>query len=373
MRTSQKKALIIIGIMTLFSILNFFIPSVFRGGKYLILLGTMLGVVYYLIGVGFSRKSNDLIVLRNILIYVITYYLIIYLSGLYLGFTKAIYSYSFTNLTVNILPSILTIIAVEIIRGELIYKTNNDKLIIILSCITFVLFEVSVDFIAYDLRIQDNLYQFIGLLILPSIAKNILMSIIHARTDKYPAMVYRFAMETMKFVLLIEPNTGPYIKSVLLIVLPILIGLMILNMDKKVKTGPSESRKSTRVYIILVAILLLIVLVNSGLIKYQSLVIGSNSMKNYLEKGDVIIIEQTKDHNKYKVGDVMAFNYDGKVIVHRIVLKEERDGVILYKTKGDNNNSEDAAFITANMIKGKVLGRIKFIGLPSVWLSELFK
>ena len=25
-----------------------------------------------------------------------------------------------------------------------------------------------------------------------------------------------------------------------------------------------------------------------------------------------------------------------------------------------------------NMIKGKLLGRIKYIGLPSVWLSELF-
>ena len=48
--------------MTLFSILNFFIPSVFAGGKYLILLGAILGVLYYLMGVNFSRKSNDIIV-----------------------------------------------------------------------------------------------------------------------------------------------------------------------------------------------------------------------------------------------------------------------------------------------------------------------
>ena len=67
MKTSQKKALLIIGIMTLFSILNFFIPSVFNGGKYLILLGAVLGVLYYLLGVDFSRKSNDLKILRNIL------------------------------------------------------------------------------------------------------------------------------------------------------------------------------------------------------------------------------------------------------------------------------------------------------------------
>ena len=372
MRTSLKKALIIISIMTLFSIVNFFIPSVFTGGKYLILLGAMLGVLYYLIGVDFSRKSNDVIILRNILIYVVSYYLIVYLSGLYLGFVKTIYSYTLNNLTMNIFPSILSIIAVEIIRGELIYKTKNNKWIIIFSCIAFVLFEVSINFVFYDLRIQDNLYQFIGLLILPSIAKNILMSVIHSKTDKYPAMVYRFAMETIGFVLLIEPNTGPYIKSVLLILLPILVGLMVLGTERKVKSAPENAKRSAKVYFVLIVFLLLVVLINSGLVKYQSLVIGSNSMKDYLEKGDVILIEQTKNHDKFKVGDVMAFYYDGKVIVHRIVLKETRNGEIYYKTKGDNNEKEDSTFISQKMIKGKVLGRMKFIGLPSVWLSELF-
>ena len=232
--------------MTLFSMLNFFIPSVFNGGKYLILLGAVLGVLYYLLGVDFSRKSNDLKILRNILIYVAMYYLVTYLSGLILGFTKTIYSYSWSNLTINIIPSILCIVAVEIIRGELIFKTNKDKLILTLSCITFVLFEVSIYFAAYNLNVQESLYQFFGILIVPSIAKNILMTIIHSRTDKYPAIIYRLSMETVEFLLLIEPSTGPYIKSVLLILLPILIGLMMINMEKKVQTSPGKSKKNKR-------------------------------------------------------------------------------------------------------------------------------
>ena len=373
MRTSQKKALLIIFILTLFSVINFFIPSVFIGGKYLILLGATLGVLYILIGVDFSRKSNDLLIIRNILIYVLTYYLVIYLAGLFIGFNKAIYSYSISNLTINIIPSILTIIAVEIIRGELIYKTNKSKLIVVLSCLVFVLFDISIDFAAYDLTIQDNIYMFFGLLVLPSIAKNILMSIIHLKTDKIPSMVYRLLMETIVFLLPIEPSTGPYIKSVLLILLPILIGLMLLNTDKKVQTAPKTNKKNKRVTFILIAALIVIVLVNSGLVKYQSLVIGSNSMKDYIEKGDVILIEQTDDPSKFKIGDIMAFHYDNKIIVHRIIIKENRDGRIYYKTKGDNNEKEDAIFISRDMVKGKVLGRIKYIGLPSVWLSELFK
>ena len=373
MRTSQKKALLIICILTLFSVVNFFIPSVFLGGKYLILLGATLGVLYFLLGVDFSRKSNDFLVLRNILIYVITYYIVIYLSGLFLGFVRTIYGYTLSNFTINIIPSILTIVAVEIIRGELIYKTNKSKLIVILSCITFILFEVSVDFAAYDLTVKDNIYQFFGLLVAPSIAKNILLTIVHSRTDKYPAIIYRLTMETVGFFLLIEPNTGPYIKSVLLILLPILIGLMVLGMDKKVQSAPEKNKKNRRIQFVFIAVLLFMVLINSGLVKYQSLVIGSNSMKDYIEKGDVILIDQTDNPADFKVGDIMAFNYDNKIIVHRIVLKEQRDGRVYYKTKGDNNEHEDAIFISRSMVKGKVLGRVKFIGLPSVWLSELFK
>ena len=320
-------------------------------------------------GVDFSRKSNDLLVLRNILIYVITYYFVLYLSGLFIGFVWSIYGYTVSNLTVNIIPSILTIIAVEIIRGELIYKTNKSKLIIVLSCIMFILFEISA---AYNLSLQENLYAFIGILVIPSIAKNILMSIVHVRTDKYPAIVYRLLMETVVFILPFEPNTGPYIKSVLLILLPILIALMVLNMEKKVQTAPEQAKKSRISNIILVAVLLFIVLINSGLLKYQTLVIGSNSMKDYIEKGDVVVVDQTDDPRAFKVGDILAFHYDKKIIVHRIVLKENRDGQYYYKTKGDNNEKEDAVFISKSMVKGKVLFRIKYIGLPTVWLSELF-
>ena len=372
MKTSQKKALLIISIVALFSVLNFFIPYVFDGGKYLIVLGAVLGIVYYLLGVDFTRKANDIRILRNILIYVIAYYIITYLSGLFIGFATTIYSYSWTNLTVNIIPSILLIIAVEIIRGELIYKTNKDKLILFLSCIVFVLFEVSISFNAYDFSIQTDIYEFFGLLIIPSIAKNILMTLIHSRTDKYPAIIYRLIMEPIVYLLLIVPDFGPYINSVLLILLPILIGMMIINMEKKVQSSPGAEKKGKKAYFILIVILLLIVLVNSGLIKYQSLVIGSNSMKNYIEKGDVVLIENTKDLRKINKGDILAFYYDDKIIVHRIIEKANKSGEIYYRTKGDNNEKEDGIYISRNMVKGKVLGRIKYIGLPSIWLSELF-
>lgn len=373
MKTSQKKSLLIIGIIFLTSLLNFFVPSIFDDLRYLILLGAMICLVWYLLGINFKRNTNDKKITRNILIYIIAYYVIIYFAGFFIGFARNIYNYTISNLTLNILPSILTIVAVEIIRGELINKTNKNKLVIIFSIITFTIFEISMNFTAYNLYIQSSLYQFIGLLVMTSISSNILMTIIHTKTDKYPAMIYRFFMETSAFILLVEPDLGPYLKSVFLILLPILISMMLINMEKRVQDSPKNTIRSKKSYYIIIAILIIFVLINSGILKYQTLVIGSNSMYPYMERGDVVFIENTKDNNKLHKGDILVFRYDNKIVVHRITLKTKRNNKIYYKTKGDNNKKEDLAFLSSEQIKGKVLFRIKYIGLPTVWLSDLFK
>ena len=374
MKTSHKKVLLILLIIALVSAANLFFPVIFNNNKHLILIGFVFGILYFLLGINLKRNANDKKVLRNILIYVLIYYLFIYLLGLITGFVRTIYNYNLTNLIYNIIPSILTIIGVELIRGELIHKSNKSKLINILSCITFVLFEISLSFNGYNLTYKDSIYQFIGLTVIVSISRNILMTIIQSKTDYIPAIVYRLLMETAMFILLIQPDLGPYLNSVGLILLPGLIGIMILNMNKTIKDSPEKTKKNNRFYLALVCILLILVLLNSGLIKYQTLVIGSNSMKNFMEKGDVVLIEHLEKDERYnvKVGEILVYKYDGKIICHRVTKRLERSEQIYYKTKGDNNEKEDAIIISRDQVIGKILLRVKYIGLPSVWLSELF-
>lgn len=372
MKRNDKRSILILGIIVLISVLNFFIPDIFSNGKHLILLGVIIGLLYFLLGINLGRNSNDIKVTRNILIYIIGYYVLIYLAGFFIGFARTVYNYTVSNLVLNIIPSILGIIAIEIIRGEIITKTNKSKIVLVLSCLTFILLDISISFNAYNLYFQSSLYQFIGLLVMGSITNNILMTIIHMRTDKYPAMIYRFAIETMEFVLLVVPDLGVYLKSVLMIVLPILVSLMVINMDKKVQDNPRHTRVISKVYIVIIVLLMGLVLINSGLLRYQTLVIGSDSMYPYIKTGDVVLIDQNTNHRNYKTGDILAFKYDNKIVVHRIISKERRDGEIYYRTKGDNNDQADLIFISQKLMKGKVLFRIKYIGLPSIWLNDLF-
>ena len=374
MKTSHKKALLIIAIILLVSIANFFFPSIFSDNKHLILIGVVFGLTHYLLGLDFARKSSNRRIIRNILIYILIYYLLIYLLGLITGFVRTIYGFNLTNLIYNIIPSLLAIVGVEIVRYTLVQKTSKDKMIMILSCLAFIVFEVSISFNYYNFSYKDEIYQFIALLVLVSITKNILMTIIDTKTDYIPAIVYRILMETLLFILIIQPNLGPYLNSVALIIVPGLIGIMVANINKTTKDSPEKTKKNNPVYFVAIGILLILVVLNSGLIKYQTLVIGSNSMKDFMEKGDVVLITHLKGDERYNVkkGEILVYRYDGKIVCHRVTKRLNRGNAIYYKTKGDNNDQEDKVIISKDQVMGKIILRVKYIGLPSVWLSELF-
>ncbi|MBQ9018841.1 MAG: signal peptidase I [Bacilli bacterium] len=374
MKTSHKKALAILMFIALVSIVNFFFPFILDSNRHLILLGLVLVILYLLLGIDIKGKSNNRLIIRDILIYITFYYLLIYLLGLLTGFVRTIYSYTISNLVINIIPSILTIFGVELIRNQLINKTNKKKIIVVLSCIVFILFEISINFQYYNLTIKDEIYLFIGLLVASSISKNILMTVIAMKTDYLPAVVYRLLIETLDFVVLIQPDLGPYLNSVVAIMLPILTAIMLINMGKKVKDTPEKVKKGSKFYIVLVIILSILVLLNSGLLKFQTLVIGSQSMLPMIDKGDVVLIERLnkEEKDKVKLGEILVYRYDNKIICHRVVKVSKRDNGTFYKTKGDNNDQDDKIVLSRKEVMGKVIYRIKYIGLPSVWLNELF-
>ena len=77
---------------------------------------------------------------------------------------------------------------------------------------------------------------------------------------------------------------------------------------------------------------------NGLLIKFygiSALIVSSGSMNPELAIGDIIII---KESDNYTVNDVITYKVDNSYLVtHRIIEKEGKT----YKTKGDNNNTED--------------------------------
>ena len=92
-------------------------------------------------------------------------------------------------------------------------------------------------------------------------------------------------------------------------------------------------------------------------------------MEPKIKVGDVVIINKDKNINK---NDIIAFNDGGIITVHRAVDIIEKDGETLYKTKGDNNNTEDLEQIKAKDVVGKCVFIIPFIGKIVIFIYNNF-
>lgn len=372
MKKSLKQLLTIQIFMLLVIITGFFYGSIFENNLEVLFLLVSFIALYSVFKIDLKNDYKYKQILKIVITCLLFYFVFIYVAGLFTGFAKTIYIFNFNNFIYNIIPTIIYIILMECIRTIYINKSNNNKIIIILSCIIFILYDSFSKYYLYDFKVSDELYEYIGLIVLTSIARNIFLTILCSKSNVINCVIYRIITEIYIFLVPIVPNFGPYINSVLEIALPLIIGLILIRPPIRILASPKKSKYSRTLSVVITAILLLIVLLNSGFIKYQMFVIGSNSMNTYIYRGDVIIARRTnnKEIKNIKKGEILVFRYNNKIISHRVYKIIKRDNKLYFKTKGDNNDQVDDNIVKEKDIIGTVSFRIKYIGLPSIWLRE---
>ena len=362
--------------MFLVIITNFFISSITRDYLKILFLSITLFLLVFEFGLDIKKSVYRKNILSNILIYVLSYFLLSYISGLFIGFNKTIYSFTLSNITKNILPTIIIIVLSEFIRYEFINKSDKNKIVTIFSCILFILFDLSTNYSLYNFALMDEVYEYIGLLAFGSVAKNIFLTVLCINSDYLPCIIYRLFMELYIFIVPIVPAFGPYISSVIGILFPILLCVMVLNIvRKKIIEAPNKRTISRYINLAITIILIIIVLLNSGFFKYQMFTIGSNSMQTFMSKGDIILVKKLNDKEIKNIqkGQILVFRYKKKIISHRVYSIIKREDGTYYKTKGDNDAQVDDNIVKKNDVIGITVLRIKYLGIPSVKLQELFR
>lgn len=95
---------------------------------------------------------------------------------------------------------------------------------------------------------------------------------------------------------------------------------------------------------------------------YKPMIVLSGSMENAIHTGDLVFVKMV-DINTLKEKDVIAFrNEENKVTTHRIVEIIKKDGQTFFKTKGDNNSSEDANLVNTSSVEGIYVSKISGLG-----------
>lgn len=112
---------------------------------------------------------------------------------------------------------------------------------------------------------------------------------------------------------------------------------------------------------------------------FGAYVIISTSMVPNINVNDAVITMRATENN-IKVNDVITFiskeiETKGTPITHRVVGIVYEDApkntkVLGYRTKGDNNNTQDFALISPDEVLGKMLLRIPLIGYVQTFLTQ---
>ena len=307
---------------------------------YTVFLFVIFMLLYLFVGFEKENTIHRLDVIRKVFVYTVLYLMIIYIVGFVIGFVRNPYSLELIKMINNILPLLIIIILEELIRYNIAHKSEGNKYLLIMIAVIFTFFDIALGIKLYPLTTGMEIFELIGLLILPSVARNALLTYIAHKGYYRVNIIYRILISLNVYVLPIYPDLGVYLESIFSILLPTVIYVGVSAIFYKQKLTLIRGFDITKKLIILPSLMLLLVTVmlTSGIFKYFAMAVGSGSMEPVISIGDVIIVEKQEE---FKIGDILVHQHNGKIILHRIISIEKLDVEKCYQTKGDANETSD--------------------------------
>lgn len=374
MKRGYKKLLLFEFFVLILVLLNSFLFKFLNQFTIILFFVGLLFLFKFIFGFEKDKHRYTKNIIIEIFIILLVFFIIFYLFGLIVGFVKTNSYLNFYGLSNIIIPMFVTIILKEILRYEILMKASDNKLLIILSCTLFIIFDLFNVFSLNDFSSKYNIFLFISLNLIPAISNNVVCTYLSIKTGYKPLIFYQVIIQLYSYILPIIPDVSEYIFSLIGLLLPIIIGRRIYNIFKVENDEDIVRNYKKKDYLILgfsSFIVIFLVYFCSGYFKYHVIAIASGSMHPYLNKGDLAVIEKINKDSKLKKGTIIAYKYNGVTIIHRINRVVKINNEDIFYTKGDSNNEEDKYKVKKSMISGIVKVNIDYVGWPIVWLNEL--
>ena len=228
MKQSEKNILIIEFIFMAILILNAFLFRI--ENTILISIFLLIFLIISIEVLGYEkdrhRYKKDGILLG--IIFASGFQIFIYLLGLITGFLENGYSLKLINIFRNTLPNLILIIITELFRYQLITKSQKRKSLKLLTTILFIVLDIVIMIPLYNLYDSRNFIEFLSIIVIPSISKNILFTYFILKFGYLTNICYRVIMELTIYIVPILPNINIYFDSVFKFTFPIFI-LMCLQ------------------------------------------------------------------------------------------------------------------------------------------------
>lgn len=309
---------------------------------------------------------------QTVLIISIGYYIIYYFLGLIVGFVYNTYNTTFTGILYNSFIIIIPLLLREEIRRRFIQLHRNSKAYILVTII-FICYELmGSTFFSY--QNNEELLSKVFIVFIPIILENIILTYLAFIGERKTVYAYLIPSVIAKYMVPINTDLDWFYQLLLQIIFYIIIYTTISNeySFRIERRSPKSHKKYNFVYYSLFVLVVVFGLFVAGVFKYQPVAILTYSMKPTFTRGDAVVIQKLTDDEKQnlKKGDVIQYQYNKIVVIHRIVDVYKVDGEKVFVLKGDNNQSNDSSVVYTKQIMGKAIFSIPKVGYPSVWLSE---
>lgn len=374
----QKNSIIIYVLMIVSIIFTIFIiPNYFS--NYTRILNLVIWIIIFLRARTLANQHNRFKGLKEKLkttfIIVFIYLIGYYLSGLFFGYKKSVYSHNFVGLLSNFMFYIFVIMLQEYTRSRLI---NNTRSFSAYAFITILLVILSFNYNKFldNFSTGEVAFKFIASQIYPAIIKGILCTFLVKVGSYKLSLMFLLPIEIATYITPVVPDIDWFVivafeSALVLLTYYYIYYEHIIHVERY--TRKEISKGSPKTTIPAVIFVLVFTFFIAGLFPIKPVALLSNSMKPYIKRGDIVLVKKIKQE-KIKdicVGDIIEYSIENKVIIHRVVNIIEGSGEQrTFITKGDSNDAPDANPVEESQVLGVAKNYIPYIGYPSVIFSE---
>lgn len=302
--------------------------------------------------------------------------MVYYLSGIKFGFIKNPYALSEANFLKYFFPIAAIIVTSEIIRS--VFIAQRDKIVDVFSYLFCVVGEMLIVSNFTSVTSFNRFMDLVAGALFPALLSSLLYNYLSKRYGIFPNISLRCITTLYAYLFPIVSGISDSIVNFVKLLMPIAVYFFIDTLYEKKRRyalgnkSPTQRAVSTVLTSMVLFIMIGTVMLVSNQFKYGALVIATESMTGELNKGDVVIFESYDDQTITE-GQVIVFERNGNMIVHRVVDIAIINDNIRYYTKGDANEDMDDGYVTDAEIRGIAEQKLPYCGYPTLWLRSLFQ
>lgn len=296
------------------------------------------------------------------------------IGGLFCGFGKSPYLFTPQSIFINLIFVGTALVAMELSRAYIINRFGKRHTILILASVALLFTMLSLP-LGRFMGLGEPLatVTFLGGDGIPLLAENLLACLLAFLGGPMAAIAYRGVLEAFEWFSPILPDLSWGIKALLGTIVPALGFLAVQSLSSgRLRIARRERRvrggSSIIGWTVAGIVGLALLWFSLGLLPFYPSTVAGGSMSPALKLGDMVIVAKTSP-DVIKESDIIEFRQGEMMVIHRVIEIQETEGSKFFITKGDANDNPDAAPVSPEQVKGKVMLNVPRLG----WVTLFFR